>query len=78
MANKNARLVYEETGIEVKVGDEVTTHDGEKVTVDCFAPPHKASSQGKVNVTFCKDKSWSQEFYVGVIGAKWINRDDRD
>lgn len=70
------RLVYETTGEEVKVGDIVTTFRGKKCEVKYFAPPHKPSSEGKITVqeegcTFCS------EYYVGVIGAKWIEREDR-
>lgn len=74
------RLVYEATGEEVKVGDKVTTAGGEEVTVAHFAKPHKSSSSGKVTVEY-KAESDSRfafrEFYVSVIGAKWIEREDQ-
>ncbi len=72
------RLVYEETGEEVKIGDVVDIGMSEMVTVDYFRPPHKPSSSGKVTVGFGKDNRGGQiEYYVGVIGAEWIEREDR-
>ena len=69
------RLVYKATGKEVKVGDIATTFRGEKVTVEYFREPHKPSSEGKVYV---KDENgFGSEYYVGVIGAEWIEREDR-
>jgi len=70
------RLVYKETGIEVQLGDIVETSKGNKVRVEFFREPHKPSSSGKVSVKFI-DQDWSQEFYVQVIGAEWIEREDR-
>ena len=68
------RLVYEDTLQEVKVGDEVTL-DGEVYTVDYFRKPHKPASSGHVTV---KDKDGDcAEYYVTVIGAKWIEREDQ-
>lgn len=65
------RLVYRDTGEEVKVGDIVND-----MRVVSFDPPHKSSSSGKVYVKSVV-VGWSQEFYVGVIGAEWIEREDR-
>ena len=70
------RLVYKATGKEVKVGDVVTTSKGEKCEVTYFRPPHKPSSSGKVTVQFEGSNS-SMEYYVSVIGAEWIEREDR-
>lgn len=71
------RLVYKATGKEVKVGDIATTFRGEKCEVKYFRPPHKPSSEGKVTVQFGEDKFNCMEYYVGVIGAEWIEREDR-
>lgn len=68
------RLIYKETGEEVKVGDTVRTGRGEEVRVTHFAPPHKPSSSGKVSVAA---DQYNAEYYVGVIGAEWIEREDR-
>jgi len=73
------RLVYEASGIEVKVGDTVYLDD-EPYRVEYFAKPHKPSSSGKVSVAVVDNhihNKFSQEYYVGVIGAVWIEREDR-
>lgn len=73
------RLVYTEgpkKGEEVKIGDTAQTFRGETVTVEFFRPPHKAASAGKVSVSF-PGSEWQQEFYVSVIGAEWVEREDR-
>lgn len=70
------RLVYKATGEEVKVGDVVTTSRGEKCVVKYFRPPHSPASSGKVSVRL-KGTSFEMEYYVGVIGAEWIEREDR-
>lgn len=71
------RLVYEGTGKEVEVGDEVTARDGEVMEVTYFREPHKPSSSGKVSVKK-PGTSWSAEYFVSVIGAKWIEREDQE
>ena len=70
------RLVYKTTGTEVKVGDVVTTSRGEKCTVTYFRPPHKPSSEGKISVR-TEGCSFDSEYFVSVIGAEWIEREDR-
>ena len=70
------KLVDKETGKEVKVGDIITMSDGEKCEVTYFKPPHKPSSSGKVLVKF-ENRNCNMEYYVGVIGAEWIEREDR-
>ena len=70
------RLVYKVTGKEVKVGDIVTTFRGDKCEVKYFRPPHKSSSSGKVTVQL-EGSNLSMEYYVSVIGAEWIEREDR-
>lgn len=71
------RLIYEATGQEVKVGDVVKDFRGDECEVTYFRPPHKPSSQGKISIRKT-GKEFSQEVYVGVIGAKWIEREDRN
>jgi hypothetical protein len=70
------KLVYKATGKEVKIGDVVTTSKGEKCIVTYFRPPHKPSSSGKVTVKFEGD-TFGMEYYVSVIGAEWVEREDR-
>lgn len=68
------KLVYTATGEEVKVGDKVTLSNGVEAEVEYFAKPHKPSSSGKVTV---KTEYYTMEYYVSVIGAEWIEREDR-
>lgn len=62
-------------GQPVKVGDKVKTRNGENVTVDYFRQPSSPASEGKVSISY--EDGGSREFYVSVIGAKWVNREDR-
>ena len=80
-------LIYNSTlinagrkGQPVTVGDVVTTSDGESVRVTHFRPPHKPSSSGKVCVKYTSQevKGYESEYYVSVIGAEWVARDDRN
>jgi len=78
------RLVYKDTQQEVKVGDFNTLDStGETVKVISFQKPHKPSSSGKVVVEFVPAPGntgaigTQQEYYVSVIGAEWIEREDR-
>jgi len=65
------RLIHKKTGKEVAVGDKITSFRGEETTVQFFREPHAARSSGKV-VT-----AEDREFYVGVYGMEWVDRDDR-
>jgi hypothetical protein len=71
------RLVYEASGKEVVVGD--TVHlDGNAYTVWYFDKPHKPASSGKVFIRpISNENGFSAEYYVSVIGAKWIEREDQ-
>ena len=72
------RLVYDDSGEEVKIGDRVPVDTENKMaTVTSMAPPHKPSSGGFV--TLKEDGTEvSLEFYVPVINATWIERTDRN
>ena len=75
------RLVYTKyssmpAGQQVMVGDRLKIGDGEWVEVSYFREPHKSSSEGKVSVRHQLD-GWTSEYYVSVIGAEWIDREDR-
>jgi len=67
------RLVYNGTNDEVQVGDEITL-DGQNAIIEYFAEPHKPSSSGRITIRM---QGYSYEYYVGVIGAEWIEREDR-
>lgn len=68
-------LVYTATQEPVKVGD-VVQINGMSAVVDYFPHPHKPASSGKVSVSFRGDSRSTAEYFVSVIGAHWINRDD--
>lgn len=79
------KLVYEATGLPVKVGDKVVlpfgtvrTHTKRTVTVSRIVEPHKPvpwSGGVEVKVEGSDDV---HEYYPSVIGAHWIERKDRD
>lgn len=69
------KLVYKYTNKPVLVGDTVKVW-GNPACVDDFQPPDKPDSAGKVKVTFLlTGEKW--EFYVTIIGAEWVEREDR-
>ena len=68
------KLVYKATQQPVKVGDKVQIGNEEFAVLD-FLPPHKPEAQGKVTVGHTEFIGTS--FYVSVIGAEWIEREDR-
>lgn len=69
------RLVYEATGKEVAIGDAIQDDRHGLLVVLSFDKPHKPDASGKVYVY--AEAGWKQEFYVSVIGAKWIEREDQ-
>lgn len=71
------KLVYLATGLPVKIGDKVRTSREADCTVSFFREPHKPSSEGHVTVLFEGDPRQSAEYYVSIIGAKWVDREDR-
>jgi hypothetical protein len=82
------KLVYKETGEPVQIGDIVPDFRGDLVQVEFFREPHKPNSEGKVSVIELDENKQpiinsrtgepsKGEYYVGVIGAKWIARSDR-
>ena len=46
-------------------------------TVTYFTKPHKSASAGFVTLKE-NNSDLSMEFYVGVIDAEWIEREDRE
>lgn len=64
------KLVDQKTGEEIKVGDTRQTSKDEEVVVTYLQPPHKSSSQGKVNVKFV-GQEWTSQFYASVVGGRY-------
>lgn len=71
------RLVYSVSKKEVKIGDEVELRDG-KYIVDYITKPHKPSSTGRVGVKHKTKAVNTAEYFPGVIGAEWIEREDQE
>lgn len=71
------KLIYTATQQPVAAGDTVTLRDNVKRTVAYFAPPHKPDSEGKVTLKDGDHDHMGREYYVSVIGAEWIGREDR-
>lgn len=75
------RLVYQETQEPVTIGDKVTLRDGVVYTVIGMEEPHKPASTGRVlvraNDVEYDDPFGVNSYYPSVIGACWIERDDR-
>jgi len=65
----------------VKIGDRVLTTDGDPIEVVGLLQPASPASSGKVIVKFLDDikagLSGIYTFYVSVIDAEWIEREDR-
>ena len=70
------RLVYNDTGVEVKVGDKAVLRDGSTAVVNLFPKPHKPASSGLVYIT--TETEAEIGYYVAVINAQWIEREDRE
>ena len=69
------RLVYTATQLPVNIGDEgILDAPIRRYTVKYFRPPHKPSSSGNVTIEI---DGQMVERYVSVIGAEWIEREDR-
>lgn len=72
------KLIYtegERAGHEVKVGDKFEK-SGDWTVVD-MPEPHKPGSEGKVYVRQA-GHTHTADYYVSVIGARWIDRTDRN
>ncbi len=79
------RLIYTEgsrKGKEVKVGD-VFKNGLARFVVHSFPKPHKPASSGHVFLTRVDkygkalEMEGNTRYYVSVIGAEWIEREDR-
>ena len=73
------KLIYTNDNEEVSINDIVDIRGIKHRIVD-LSPPHKPSSSGHVYVQRFTDTSSASvnRYYVGVIGAEWIDREDRE
>jgi hypothetical protein len=71
------RLVYTKDQSPVHRGDLVQVNDT-LYAVDDFPWPHKPESSGKVYLRTVGEDAGGAVYYVGVIGATWIEREDRE
>ncbi len=78
------RLIYTEglwKGEEVEEGDVINIEGRASMRVLSFRKPHKPASEGFVTVVSPAESVSSQntmEYFVSVIGAAWIEREDRE
>jgi len=70
------RLIYEKTGVEVKIGDTVEVGGG-KATIERIDKPWKPSSTGRVGVRYPGGSLSYREYFPNVVGAKWVEREDQ-
>lgn len=79
------RLVYKSSappsraGMPVQVGDVCMLSDGQQVKVAAFREPTSPASSGRVVVKplDAGEVSFGREYYVSVIHAEWIEREDQ-
>ena len=67
------RLVNK-AGMEVRVGFALK-FEGKYATIVYMPQPHKPASSGKVTCKF--EDGTEREYYAGVFGLEWIEREDR-
>ena len=65
------KLVYENTGTEVRIGDVVRTKQGESVTVTYFNF-RNSNPEEKITVQSDEKEFYCYDLFASVIGAKWI------
>ena len=71
------RFVYDGSdGAPVKCGDTVHV-DGTPYYVMSITKPHKPASTGRVLCKAMTEEAWVCEWFPSVIGATWIEREDR-
>ena len=72
------RLIYTATQKPVERGDIVQVGN-QHLAITHMPPPHKPDSSGKVTVKPVGEGYAGSgfEYFVGIIGAEWIEREDR-
>lgn len=68
------KLVHNETGALISIGDDVTTFRGDTGILKDAFEPHKPDSTGRVYVQLDskKDHILYDNFFPSVINAKWV------
>lgn len=66
------KLISNDTGAEIKVGDSATTFRGDACVVKGLRPPHKPSSSGHVSVEVAGQRGYVPEYYPSVIGCHYV------
>lgn len=66
------KLVDQDTGLNIAVGDGRTTFQNESVTIDRLEPPDQPGSLGRVHVRFA-DGSTSHGLFPGVVNAEFVD-----
>lgn len=64
------KLIYENTGRQVKEGDLVKTFRGDNCKIVGMVQPHKSGSTGLIYV---EQNKFVSGFYPSVVGAVWID-----
>ena len=67
-----AKLINEETGKEIQIGELVTCFRGNEYILVSFTEPHKPSSTGRVYVAPAHGEGMRREYFPSVVGAKII------
>jgi len=68
------KLIFEQSGEEAHVGDQIIDDNGKLLKILRADMPHKPSSSGIVIV---QEDYCQRECYAGVFGLKWIEREDQ-
>ena len=66
------KLIYENTGCEVKFGDVTQTFNGERVVITGWQEPRHEASTGRVYCQSMDESKWDSAWYPSVVGARWI------
>ena len=71
------KLIHSQTKEEIKEGSQILFH-GEIATVIYCPPPHKPSSEGKMQAQLPNGET-TTEYYCSVFDdCEWIEREDRE
>lgn len=66
------KLVYENTGCEVKCGEVTRTFRDEVVYIEGWDEPAHPGSTGRVYIKHFGDNGWTQSVYPSVVRAVWV------